>query len=85
MPGPGVQPPATLDGAWGLAEFEAVLERLKRSGVAYPLDMKLNYGAGEWFAYGFAPIIASFGGQLIDPKDFRSAEGFLDGPGPSGP
>lgn len=30
-----------------LDEFEAVLQKLKARGVAWPLDMKLNYGIGE--------------------------------------
>ena len=68
----------TRPGTW--REFEAALDRLKRSGVPYPLDMKLNYGAGEWFSFGFAPIIQSFGGGLIDRTDFHAAHGWLDGP-----
>jgi multiple sugar transport system substrate-binding protein len=40
----------------------------------------LNYGSGEWTSYGFAPIIQSFGGDLIDRSDYQSADGVLNGP-----
>jgi multiple sugar transport system substrate-binding protein len=65
---------------WTLVEFEAALEKLRRSGVEHPLDMKFNYGAGEWFTYGFAPILQSFGGDLIDRKGFSTSRGFINGP-----
>jgi multiple sugar transport system substrate-binding protein len=65
---------------WTLAEFEAALGKLRRSGVEHPLDLKLNYGAGEWFTYGFAPILQSFGGDLIDRRDFSTSRGFINGP-----
>jgi multiple sugar transport system substrate-binding protein len=40
----------------------------------------MNYGQGEWYSYGFAPIIQSFGGDLIDRSDYQSADGVLNGP-----
>lgn len=75
----GVRLPKGLADAWTLAEFEAALKALKASGVATPLDMKFNYGVGEWFTYGFSPIVQSFGGDLIDRKGFKSAKGVLNG------
>lgn len=75
----GVRIPAGLRDAWSLAEFEAALKKLKDSGVATPLDMKFNYGVGEWFTYGFSPIVQSFGGDLIDRKAFKSAKGVING------
>ena len=75
----GVRIPATLREAWSLAEFEAALKKLKDSGVATPLDMKFNYGVGEWFTYGFSPIVQSFGGDLIDRRGFKSAKGAING------
>ena len=76
----GVRIPVQLEDTWDLAELETVLRRLKDSGVPYPLDMKFNYGMGEWFTFGFSPIIQSFGGDLIDPDGFRTARGFINGP-----
>jgi multiple sugar transport system substrate-binding protein len=65
---------------WTGAEFTQVLTKLKASGLQYPLDMKFNYGRGEWFTYGFAPIMQSFGGDLIDRKSFQTTNGVINGP-----
>jgi multiple sugar transport system substrate-binding protein len=75
----GVTIPTSLATAWTGAQFSAALEKIKKSGVRYPLDMKFNYGAGEWFTYGFAPIMQSFGGDLINRKGFQTAQGVLNG------
>ena len=76
----GVRIPATTRSAWTLEEFEAALQRLKALGLETPLDMKFNYGIGEWFTYGFSPIVQSFGGDLIDRSTMGSACGALDSP-----
>lgn len=76
----GVRIPAKVSEAWTLAEFEDALKKLKSAGVPFPLDMKFNYGVGEWFTYGFSPILQSLGGDLINRKDFRSARGAINGP-----
>ena len=77
----GMRIPSRLEEAWTLAEFEDGLKKLKAAGVPAPLDMKFNYGIGEWITYGFSPIVQSFGGDLIDRKGYKSAEGVLNGPG----
>ncbi|MEM9564802.1 MAG: sugar ABC transporter substrate-binding protein [Actinomycetota bacterium] len=75
----GVRIP-TFDDPWDLAEFEGALEALAElPEVEFPLDLKINYGQGEWFTYGFSPILQSFGGDLIDRGDYQSASGTLDG------
>lgn len=76
----GIRIPSKLNEAWTLAEFEDALKKLKASGVAYPLDMKFNYGFGEWFTYGFSPIVQSFGGDLINRNGFKTAQGSINGP-----
>jgi multiple sugar transport system substrate-binding protein len=76
----GVRIPATVSEAWTFDEFEDALKKLKAMGVAFPLDMKFNYGIGEWYTYGFSPIVQSFGGDLINRKDFKSASGVINGP-----
>jgi multiple sugar transport system substrate-binding protein len=65
-----------------MEEFMTALEALEAlDQVEYPLDLKLNYGAGdEWNTYAFSPIIQSFGGDLIDRSDYQTAEGFVNGP-----
>ena len=74
----GVRIPKGVDDPWTLAEFEDTLAKLKASGIATPLDVKLNYGKGEWFTYGFSPIVQSMGGDLINRTTWLS-KGTLDG------
>ena len=68
------------DDAWTAQEFNALLEALAagdRDGAV--LDLKLNY-PGEWFTYAFSPILQSAGADLIDRRDYQSADGVLNGP-----
>lgn len=76
----GVRIP-TVEQPWNLAEFETALEKLTAlPEVDYALDLKINYGRGEFYTFGFSPIVQSFGGDLIDRKTYQSAKGVLDGP-----
>ena len=77
----GVRIPEGIEDAWTLDEFNDALAKLSELDGVVPLDLKMNYGAGEWFTYGFSPIVQSFGGDLIDRSDMGSAEGVLNGPG----
>lgn len=77
----GVRVPESVDDAWTFEEFNDALEALQAlDEVEYALDLKMNYGAGEWFTYGFSPIVQGFGGDLIDRSDYQSADGVLNGP-----
>lgn len=76
----GARIPTKVSEAWSLTEFEDVLKKLKSAGVAVPLDMKLNYGMGEWFSYGFSPIVQSFGGDLINRQTMQTAQGVINAP-----
>jgi len=77
----GVRIPSTVEDGWNRQEFLEALAKLKAlPEVDYPIDFKMNYGVGEWFTYGFSPILQSFGGDLIDRSSFLSAEGVLNGP-----
>jgi multiple sugar transport system substrate-binding protein len=72
---------ATVERPWTLGEFEGALERLSTvPGVEYALDMKVNYGRGEFYTFAFSPILQSMGGDLIDRRTYQSAKGVLDGP-----
>lgn len=73
----GVRIPKGIDDPWTREEFDAALDKLKASGVEYPIDLKLNYGKGESFCYGFGPVIQSFGADIINRTTWR-AEGTLD-------
>lgn len=76
----GVRIP-TFDKPWSLAEFEEALEKLTAlPEVEHAIDMKINYGRSEFYTYGFAPILQSFGGDLIDRSTYQHASGVLDGP-----
>ncbi|HEC21680.1 MAG TPA: sugar ABC transporter substrate-binding protein [Chloroflexi bacterium] len=76
----GVRIP-TIDDPWTREEFEEALAALQElPEVEYALDMKMNYGRGEWFTYGFSPILQSFGADLIDRETYETAEGVLNGP-----
>lgn len=69
----GVRIPASVEDAWTLVEFQEALEKLAAlPEVVWPLDLKLNYGVGEWFTYAFSPIIQSFGGDLIDRETWKA-------------
>ena len=77
----GVRIPTSIDDPWDLNEFNDALAKLQAlPEVEYAIDFKMNYGAGEWFTYGFSPILQSFGGDLIDRTDYQSADGVLNGP-----
>ncbi len=75
----GIRVPTSTATAWTGAQFLDALKKLKARGLQYPLDMKFNYGKGEWYTYGFAPIMQSFGGDLIDRKSYQTAQGVLNG------
>jgi multiple sugar transport system substrate-binding protein len=76
----GVRIPTGLDDPWDQAEFMDALAKLQAlEEVEYALDMKMNYGFGEWVTYGFSPIVQAFGGDLIDRSDYQSADGVLNG------
>lgn len=73
----GVRIPKSVDEAWTKTEFEDALAKLKGvSGVKYPLDLKINYGAGYWI-YSYLPWAKGFGGDYIN-RDTLYAEGALN-------
>jgi multiple sugar transport system substrate-binding protein len=71
---------ATIDKPWTKDEFTAALKKLKDSGdFDYPLDIATSF-TGEWWPYAYSPFLQSFGGDLINRNDYKSAEGALNGP-----
>ena len=75
----GARLPQGPASAWSVAEFNDILKRLRKYDAdGRVLDLKLNY-RGEWFAYGFSPVLQSAGGDLIDRATYRSADGMLNG------
>ncbi len=71
----------TFEKPWNLVEFEEALAKLTAlPDVEYAIDMKINYGPGEFYSWCFTPIIQSFGGDLIDRSSYQHATGVLDSP-----
>lgn len=69
----------TVAKPWTGAEFNAALKTIKASGkFKYALDMGTGW-TGEWYPYGFSPWLQSFGGDLINRKGYKTAEGTLNG------
>jgi multiple sugar transport system substrate-binding protein len=76
----GVRIP-TFDKPWTLAELNDALAKLKTApGIQYPLDLQMSNPNREWYTYGFAPFLQSFGGDLINRSNYQSADGKLNGP-----
>ncbi|MCX4975442.1 sugar ABC transporter substrate-binding protein [Streptomyces sp. NBC_00620] len=78
----GIRIPSGPDDAWTATELTGILHTLREQGYESPLDLRLNYAAAgsEWNTYGFAPAVWSAGGDLIDPRTHRTADGFLNSP-----
>lgn len=76
----GVRVPSGPDDAWSAREATAALSALAaRDDDGRVLDLKLAYGTGEWFTFAFAPLVASAGGSLVDPRT-GLASGRMDSP-----
>jgi len=70
----------TVDEPWTGEEFDAALAKIKAGGkFKYPLDLG-TAGTGEWIPYAYSPLLQSFGGDLVNRTDYKSAEGVLNGP-----
>lgn len=77
----GVRIPTGIEDAWTQEEFMDALEKLQAlDEVEYAIDFKMNYGQGEWYTYGFSPILQSAGADLIDRGTYQSADGVLNSP-----
>ena len=75
----GLRIPDSVENTWSGSEFSQALEKLQRlPEVEYALDLKMNYGKGEWYTYGFSPILQSFNADLIDRKSFQKSGGILN-------
>ena len=76
----GARIPNSPKDAWNVDEFQKILYNLsQQDNDGAVLDLKLNY-QGEWYSYGFAPLIQSAGGDLINREDFQQSDGSLNSP-----
>jgi multiple sugar transport system substrate-binding protein len=70
--------PSGAADAWSIAEFNDVLAKLaQRDEDRAVLDLKLNY-AGEWYSYGFSPILQSAGADLIERENYQHSQNVLN-------
>ena len=68
----------TIDKPWTKDEFMDALDKLsKLDGFEHAIDMSV-WDTAEWWPYAYAPLLQSFGGDLIDRKTYGTAEGFLN-------
>ena len=74
----GITAPTSVDQAMDWATFTEAARTLTTDGVL-GLDFHMDYGAGEWFTYGFTPLVWSNGGDILSP-DATAAEGYMNGP-----
>jgi multiple sugar transport system substrate-binding protein len=80
----GIRIPTSPADAWTASEFTAILQKLRGAGYKEPLDLQVNSASlttDEYWSYGFAPIVWSAGGDLINRSTYRTAQGELNTPG----
>jgi len=81
----GVRIPTSPADAWTSREFTAVLKALAAHDPdGKVLNLALNYGKGEWYTYGFSPVVWSAGGSLGKAPGFGDATGTLATPAVAG-
>ena len=76
----GARIPASAADAWSIDEFNEILGQLAAMDDDQSvLDLKLNY-SGEWYSYGFSPLLQSAGADLIDRRSYQASEGTINSP-----
>ena len=80
----GIRIPTGVNDAWTASEFTAILHKLRSAGYRQPLDLHVTpstlASTPEWWSYGFAPIVWSAGGDLINRSNYHTAQGELNSP-----
>lgn len=73
-------PIPSIDKPWTQAEFMDALNKLAGlSSYEFAIDMSV-WDTAEWWPYAYAPMLQSFGGDLINRSTYESAAGVLNGP-----
>jgi multiple sugar transport system substrate-binding protein len=78
LAGVGARVPEGPEDAWTVDELNQILADLQASGIEQPLDLKINYGGGEYYSYQLSPIVWSAGGDTIDRDSYETADGVLN-------
>ena len=69
----------TIARPWTRDEFDAALKRLSElPDYELAVDMSV-WDTAEWWPYAYAPMLQSFGGDIIDRDTLTTADGFLNG------
>lgn len=69
----------TVEQPWTAEEFADIQKKLKDTGdYEYVIDWGPGW-ADEWWPYAYAPLMQSFGGDLIDRQTMTHADGVLNG------
>ncbi len=70
----------TIEEPWTKDEFMAFLKAVKATGnYTYPFDMRAH-DMTEWIPYAWAPMMLSWGADLIDRTDYSRVDGVLNSP-----
>jgi multiple sugar transport system substrate-binding protein len=75
----GARIPEGPGDAWTVEEFNEILADLQDAGYERPLDVKKNYGQGEYYSYLYQPFVWSSGTDVI-ADDFSTTDGYLNAP-----
>ena len=73
----GARIPEGPEDAWTVDEFDQVLADLRDADFERPLDLKKNYGQGEYYSYLYQPFVWSAGTDVI-ADDFSTTDGYLN-------
>ncbi|HIY25240.1 MAG TPA: sugar ABC transporter substrate-binding protein [Candidatus Brachybacterium merdigallinarum] len=69
-----------VDSPWNREEFDEALAALSElPDYEFAIDLGV-WDVAEWWPYAYAPLLQSFGGDLIDRSSFLTADGVLNGP-----
>ncbi|WP_336648946.1 ABC transporter substrate-binding protein [Microbacterium sp. MMO-10] len=70
----------TIQQPWTASEYEEALAKLKATGKFEQAGDLGTGQTGEWWPYAYSPFLQSFGGDLINRSDYKTADGALNGP-----
>ena len=73
----GIAVPKSIDDAWDWETFASVARTLTVPGKRRGVSFKMDYGPGEWFTYGFTPLLWSAGEDILSP-DRQSCTNYLN-------
>lgn len=73
----GIKAPAQTEDAWDWNTFEKTARKLNVPGKRVGISFKMDYGPGEWYTYGFTPLLWSAGGSLLS-DNLSKCNGYLN-------